>query len=67
MFPERDFGADDVLAEHKSTSVGWSFSGLDFNRFNRKCCNFENGDANRPEMNSVSRCQAGRSNSLSMN
>jgi len=31
-----------------------------------KCCNFENADGNRP-MNSVWRCQAGRSNNLSMN
>src|SRR5215471_18252244 len=35
--------------------------------FRWKCCNFENGDGNRPEMITVSRSQAGRSNSLSMN
>jgi hypothetical protein len=36
-------------------------------RLKRKCCNFENADGNGPEMNSVWRCQAGRSNNLSMN
>jgi len=38
----------------------------DWKAYRWKCCNFENGDGNRPEMNSVSRSQAGRSNNLSM-
>jgi hypothetical protein len=35
--------------------------------FNRKCCNFENGDGGRPERSWAARFQAARSNSWSMN
>src|ERR1022692_2877819 len=35
--------------------------------FDRKCCNFENGDGGRPERSWAARFQAARSNSWSMN
>ena len=36
-------------------------------RYERKCCNFENGDGGGPERNWAARSQAARSNSWSMN
>jgi serine/threonine protein kinase len=53
-----------VRREYLDRVLFWTTADLETKR---KCCNFENADGNRPEMNSVWGCQAGRSNNFSMN
>ena len=62
----RGFSRRDRTRTKRTEEVSDPVNDVVTDRPERKCCNFENADGNRP-MNSVWRCQAGRSNNLSMN